>query len=114
LVKNLLRVLTRIDTLAEGVNREEMTVARSSCMPRGDYNTRESRGTTPMPCYLLHVLEQQDPRPYDDADVKDVVGTMPQFFCAQHQPILRLRPGEAIKCIGREGPCWKPRDPNVP
>lgn len=59
-----------------------------------------------MPCYLLHVLEQQDPRPYDDADVKDVVGTMPQFFCTRQQPIARLRPGEAIKCMGVAGPCW--------
>jgi len=57
-------------------------------------------------CYLLHVLEQQDPHPYGDADVKDVVGTMPQFFCTHCQPILRLTPGDAMKCINREAPCW--------
>lgn len=61
-----------------------------------------------MACYLLHVLEQQDPRPYDDPEVKDVVGTMPQFFCTRQQPIARLGPSEAIKCIACESPCWKP------
>lgn len=63
-----------------------------------------------MACYLLHVLEQQDPRPYDDPDVKDVVGTMPQFFCTRCQPIMRLKPSEATKCIDREGPCWMPAE----
>lgn len=64
-----------------------------------------------MPCYLLHIVEQQDPRPYDDPDVKDVVGGMPTFFCARQQPTVRLRPGEAMQCIGREAPCWKPAPP---
>ncbi len=59
-----------------------------------------------MACYLLHVLEQQDPRPYDDPDVKDVVGTMPQFFCTKCRPLLRLSPGQAMKCIALEAPCW--------
>lgn len=58
-----------------------------------------------MSCYLLHVLEQQDLRPYDDPDVKDVVGTMPQFYCTRQHPIAPLRPGEAIKCIERDTPC---------
>lgn len=61
-----------------------------------------------MTCNLLHVLEQQDPNPYDDPDVKDVVGTMPQFFCTKCQPILRLKPGEALKCVERNEPCWMP------
>jgi hypothetical protein len=59
-----------------------------------------------MACYLLHIVEQQDPSPYDDPDVKDVVGTMPQFFCTSCQPLLRLTPSQAVKCIGREAPCW--------
>jgi hypothetical protein len=59
-----------------------------------------------MACYLLHVLEQQDPRPYDDPAVKDVVGTMPQFYCTKCQPLLKLVPSDAIKCIGRDAPCW--------
>lgn len=68
-----------------------------------------------MACYLLHVLEQQDARPYDDPDVKDVVGTMPQFFCTKCQPILRLSPGQAMKCIGLEAPCWwTPEGPPCP
>lgn len=61
-----------------------------------------------MPCYLLHVVERQDPHPYDDPDLKDVVGTMPQFFCAQCDPIERLAPSEAVKCMRRDAPCWKP------
>jgi len=32
-------------------------------------------------CYLLHVSNDRNQRPYDDPDVKDVVGFMPQFFC---------------------------------
>lgn len=59
-----------------------------------------------MACYLLHVLEQQDPRPYDDPDVKDVVGTMPQFYCTKCQPLLRLTAGQATRCMARDEPCW--------
>lgn len=61
-----------------------------------------------MPCYLLHIVEQQDPQPYVDPDVKDVVGALPQFYCTQCQPIRLLAPGEAMKCINRESPCWNP------
>ena len=63
-----------------------------------------------MACYLLHVLERQDQRPYDDPDVKDVVGFMPQFFCTNCDPIKRLRPSEAIRCMQLEVPCWKPAE----
>lgn len=63
-----------------------------------------------MPCTLLHILEQQDERPYDDPDVKDVIGAMPQFFCTQCNPLKRLRPGEVVKCLQRQSPCWKPAD----
>lgn len=59
-----------------------------------------------MPCYLLHIVEQQDPRPYDDPDVKDIVGTMPQFYCTRCQPLLKMSPGGAMKCIERDAPCW--------
>lgn len=61
-----------------------------------------------MACYLLHVLEKQDPDPYADPDVKDVVGTLPQFHCTKCQPILRLKPSDGIRCIDREAPCWMP------
>lgn len=61
-------------------------------------------------CYLLHLVEQPDQTPYDDPNVKDVVGTMPQFFCAHCQPIKRLLPSSAMKCLDREGPCWMPPD----
>lgn len=61
-----------------------------------------------MTCYLLHVLHEPDADPYADPDVKDVVGQLPKFFCARHQPILRLMPPEAVRCLERGGPCWKP------
>lgn len=64
-----------------------------------------------MACYLLHVLEQQDTHPYEDPDVKDVVGTMPEFYCTSCQPILRLKPSEAMKCMERQQPCWMPGGP---
>ena len=67
----------------------------------------DTRGP-PVACTLLHVLEQQDQHPYDDPDVKDIVGTMPQFYCAHCDPLKRLKPGEAMKCIDREQPCWLP------
>ena len=59
-----------------------------------------------MTCYLLHILEQQDPQAYEDPDVKDIVGGLPQFYCTRCQPIRRLAPGEAMKCVHRESPCW--------
>jgi hypothetical protein len=61
-----------------------------------------------MPCDLLHIVEQQDQRPYDDPEVKDIIGVMPQFFCTHCDPIKRLRPSEAMLCLKRESPCWKP------
>lgn len=67
-----------------------------------------------MPCYLLHIVEQQDPRPYDDPDVKDVVGGLPVFFCTRQQPAAQILPGEAMRCIGCEAPCWKPAPPEEP
>ena len=59
-----------------------------------------------MACYLLHVLEQPDPQPYADPEVKDVVGALPQFYCTRCQPLLRLSPSEGMKCIGIAEPCW--------
>lgn len=59
-----------------------------------------------MTCNLLHVLEKQDTNPYEDPDVKDVVGTMPQFYCTMCRPILRLKPGQAMKCLEVPQPCW--------
>lgn len=64
-----------------------------------------------MACYALHIVEQQDQRPYDDPDVKDLIGVMPQFFCTRCDPLLRLKPSEAMRCLGREQPCWKPGGP---
>ena len=65
-----------------------------------------------MACYLLHVLERQDQRPYDDPDVKDVVGFMPQFYCTHCDPIKRLPPSEAVRPIPKppkmHGCCARP------
>ena len=63
-----------------------------------------------MACYLLHIVEQPDQRPYDDPDVKDVIGALPQFYCTHCDPIRQLRPGEAMQCLRLEEPCWKPAD----
>ena len=59
-----------------------------------------------MSCYLLHVMHEPDRDPYADPDCKDVVGDMPRFFCAHCNPIKRLAPSEAVRCLGREAPCW--------
>jgi hypothetical protein len=61
-----------------------------------------------MACYLLHVVDQPDEDPYADADVKDVVGQMPRFYCACFDPIERLVPSAATRCLARETPCWNP------
>lgn len=61
-----------------------------------------------MTCYLLHTIEQPDEDPYADAEVRDVVGSLPRFYCAHCQPLVRLLPGEAVKCLDRAAPCWKP------
>lgn len=60
-----------------------------------------------MPCYLLHIIEQPDPGAYRDPDLKDVVGSLPQLFCAQCTPPRPLLASEGAKCLDREGPCWK-------
>lgn len=63
-----------------------------------------------MPCILLHTLEQPDTAPYADPDVKDVVGALPEFYCAYCNPLRRLKPSDALKCLAEEAPCWKPLD----
>jgi hypothetical protein len=63
-----------------------------------------------MPCYLLHMVEMPQQRPYDDPDLKDVVGQLPQLFCAHCSPPRNLKPSESTRCLDRESPCWKPAD----
>ena len=63
-----------------------------------------------MPCDLLHIVADPDPEPYADPAVKDVVGHLPKFKCAHCQPLKDLPASEAIKCLDREKPCWKPAD----
>ena len=63
-----------------------------------------------MPCYLLHMIEMPEPRPYDDPDLKDVVGKFPQLFCAHCNPPRTLHPGDSVRCLDRSVPCWKPAD----
>jgi hypothetical protein len=63
-----------------------------------------------MPCYLLHMVEMPEPRPYDDPDLKDLVGEFPRLFCAHCTPPRHLPPGESVRCLERETPCWKPAD----
>jgi hypothetical protein len=52
-------------------------------------------------CYLLHIMEDPDREAYRDADLKDVVGLMPRFFC----PLVA---SQSVKCMRRNAPCWKP------
>jgi len=59
-------------------------------------------------CYLLHIMEDPDRDAYRDPDLKDVVGLMPRFFCAQCNPLKPLLASEAVKCMRRSAPCWKP------
>ena len=61
-----------------------------------------------MPCYLLHMVEMPVERPYDDNSLKDLVGEMPRMFCTQCNPPLELPPGDAVRCLDRDAPCWKP------
>lgn len=63
-----------------------------------------------MPCYLLHMIEMPETAPYDDVDLKDVVGQFPQLFCAYCSPPRQLRPSESSRCLDRSVPCWKPAD----
>ncbi len=67
-----------------------------------------------MPCYLLHMVEMPEPRPYDDPELKDLVGQYPQLFCAYCNPPRSLPPGESVRCLDREAPCWKPADAICP
>lgn len=63
-----------------------------------------------MTCYLLHMIELPDRAPYADADLKDVIGEMPQLFCAHCTPPRPLMPSESARCLDRDAPCWKPAE----
>jgi hypothetical protein len=60
-----------------------------------------------MPCYLLHMIESPNTRPYDDTDVKDLVGQYPRLFCAQCTPPEELSPSSSVRCLQRDAPCWR-------
>jgi hypothetical protein len=61
-------------------------------------------------CYLLHIMEDPDRDAYRDTELKDVVGLMPRFFCAQCQPLKPLLSSQAVKCMRRNAPCWRPAE----
>lgn len=63
-----------------------------------------------MPCYLLHMVEMPAERPYDDPNLKDLVGEMPRLFCARLTPPLELSASESVRCLACEAPCWKPAE----
>lgn len=69
----------------------------------------QSKGPT-VPCYLLHLIEMPERAPYQDADLKDLVGQFPQLYCAYCNPPRHLAPSEGSRCIDRTAPCWKPAD----
>jgi len=64
-----------------------------------------------MTCYLLHIMEDPDRDAYRDPELKDVVGLMPRFYCAQCEPLAPLLASEAVKCIRRAAPCWREGGP---
>jgi len=64
-----------------------------------------------MPCYLLHMMELPEASPYQDPDLKDLVGQFPQLYCAQCSPPEHLQPSEAARCLDRAVPCWKSSAP---
>jgi len=66
----------------------------------------EKRTRVPMSCPLLHTVEQPDPRPYDDPDLKDLVGSLPRFFCASQMPPRPLRPTEGVALPRLRVSCW--------
>ncbi len=61
-----------------------------------------------MACRLLHVVEQPSADPYADADLKDLVGQFPSFYCTACTPLRPLPAGDVVKCLDRTEPCWKP------
>ena len=63
-----------------------------------------------MPCYLLHMVEIPDSEPYSDPELKDLVGEFPRLYCAHCTPPKELHPGESVRCLERDAPCWKPTD----
>lgn len=60
-----------------------------------------------MTCYLLHMIEAPDPDPYHDQDLKDLIGQVPQLFCAFCTPPAPMSASEASRCLERTAPCWK-------
>lgn len=64
-----------------------------------------------MTCYLLHMIEAPDRRPYDDPDLKDLIGQIPQLYCAQCTPPRPLKPSESARCLAVDAPCWQPAVP---
>lgn len=63
-----------------------------------------------MPCYLLHMVEMPDTQSYRDPDLKDVVGQLPQLFCAHCNPPRQLMASESARCLECDGPCWRPAE----
>lgn len=61
-----------------------------------------------MTCRLLHILESPDRDPYRDPELKDLVGAMPQFYCASFTPVKPLVASQASRCMTRDEPCWNP------
>jgi hypothetical protein len=53
------------------------------------------------------MIEQPDPDAYADPSLKDQVGVLPRFFCAQCSPPRSLPAGESVQCLDRDAPCFK-------
>lgn len=82
----------------------ECRVAANAC---GSYDCPVER-LLAVTCSLLHMIEAPDRNAYTDPDVKDLIGQMPQLFCAYCSPPKPLAPSESARCLERDAPCWKP------
>jgi hypothetical protein len=58
-----------------------------------------------MPCYLLHILEQPEARPYDDPELCDLVGAYPRTFCTARSEPRPLQVSKSLRCLERSEPC---------
>jgi len=56
------------------------------------------------------MVEMPEASPYDDPELKDLVGEFPRLFCAHCTPPRELRPGESVRCLEADAPCWKAED----
>jgi hypothetical protein len=53
------------------------------------------------------MIEMPEQRPYDDTNLKDLIGDFPRLFCAISTPPVSLKPSESSRCLAHDAPCWR-------